>query len=32
MSKLKGRGNKWLITAATLLALIESTGAGYKWR
>ena len=31
MSKIRLRGNKWLIGAATLLALLEATGAPLKW-
>jgi hypothetical protein len=31
MSKLHLRGNKWIVAAATLLALIEASGAGLKW-
>ena len=31
MQKIRNRGNKWLITSATLLALLQATGAGVKW-
>jgi hypothetical protein len=31
MSKIRNRGNKWLIASATLLALLQATGANIKW-
>lgn len=31
MQKIRTRGNKWLIAAGTLFALIQATGAGVKW-
>jgi hypothetical protein len=31
MQKIRNRGNKWLIAGATLLALLQATGAGLKW-
>jgi hypothetical protein len=31
MSKIRARGNKWMIAAATLLALLEASGAPAKW-
>jgi hypothetical protein len=32
MKKLsRVRGNKWLLSAATLFALISASGAGTKW-
>ena len=31
MQRIRNRGNKWLIASATLLALLQATGAGVKW-
>ena len=31
MSKIRARGNKWAIAGMTVLALMEATGAGWKW-
>ena len=31
LKTIRTRGNKWLIASATILALLETAGAGLKW-
>jgi hypothetical protein len=31
MQKIRTRGNKWIVASATLLTLLQVTGAGLKW-
>jgi hypothetical protein len=31
LKNIRTRGNKWIVAAATIIALLETTGAGLKW-
>jgi hypothetical protein len=31
LKNMRARGNKWILAGATLLALVQVTGAGQKW-